>query len=94
MTIRLKLQLTYGVCSFFVLMVTVISADVGQFELDPLPSNASYASENAEYKDGGMAPFFNFARSFINSALPGGFDKDFVEGLKFLYYIVFHVSIF
>ena len=45
-----------------------------------IPDNADYSAANTKYDDGGMGPMFDFARSFINTALPGGFPKDFING--------------
>lgn len=44
-----------------------------------IPDNADYSAANTKYDDGGMGPMFDFARSFINTALPGGFPKDFIN---------------
>ena len=49
-------------------------------KLEEITDNEHYAASNIEYDQGGMAPMFDFARSFINTALPGGFPKDFING--------------
>ena len=48
--------------------------------LQDITDNENYAASNVNYDDGGMGPMFDFARSFINTALPGGFPKEFVNG--------------
>ena len=49
-------------------------------KLQDITDNEHYAASNVNYDDGGMGPMFDFARSFINTALPGGFPKEFVNG--------------
>ena len=49
-------------------------------QLAPLPEAPEYKASGVEYSDGGMGPMFDFARSFINTALPGGFPADFING--------------
>ena len=75
-----SMKLFWCMCMVLTLGVAIESTVVDDVKLEPLPNNASYASDDMTYEDGGMAPLNNFARSFINSALPGGFDEAFVEG--------------
>ena len=62
------------------LWVTATLAVPGSSSLREIPENASYAASDTTYDDGGMGPMFDFARSFINIALPDGFPKDFING--------------
>lgn len=52
----------------------------GAEQLHEIPDHAQYAASGTSYDDGGMGPMFDFARSFINTALPGGFPRDFING--------------
>ncbi|XP_053407157.1 prominin-1-like [Mercenaria mercenaria] len=51
----------------------------GKVQLDSLPDEPEYKASGIDYDDGGMGPMFDFARSFINTALPGGFPADFIN---------------
>ncbi|KAL4231061.1 hypothetical protein ACF0H5_008644 [Mactra antiquata] len=70
-------------CILCLLLSMVLFNLVSQVEceLEPLPPDPDYKAADVEYDDGGMGPLFDFARSFINTALPGGFPKDFIEGI-------------
>lgn len=53
-------------------------------ELEPLPPTPKYQAADVKYEDGGMGPLFDFARSFINTALPDGFPSDFIKGIIYV----------
>ncbi|XP_060576479.1 prominin-1-like [Ruditapes philippinarum] len=59
--------------------VQVADGVTQKIQLDPLPVAPEYKASSVEYSDGGMGPMFDFARSFINTALPGGFPADFIN---------------
>lgn len=56
-------------------------SDVLDTKLHPLPTEPNYKAAGTEYDDGGMGGLYNFARSFINSSLPGGFPMEFINGI-------------
>lgn len=58
----------------------VTGKEVIDTTLAPLPQDVDYKAAGTEYDDGGMGPMYNFARSFINSSLPGGFPMEFING--------------
>lgn len=64
---------------FSSLCYIVCSTGDGTPTLQDIPDNANYAASDVNYDDGGLGPMFDFARSFINTALPGGFPKDFIN---------------
>lgn len=65
---------------FIVVCLHVQCVTTGSVKLEPLPQAPNYKASGTEYDDGGMGPMFDFARSFINTALPGGFPADFING--------------
>ena len=68
-------------CTFVLILSWAAAPFVqGTASLHKIPENASYAASDTSYDDGEMGPMFDFARSFINTALPGGFPKVFING--------------
>lgn len=69
----------YLLATCFVLVAQLSVCSTGMVKLNPLPATPDYKAAGTEYDDGGMGPMFDFARSFINTALPGGFPADFIN---------------
>lgn len=71
--------------SLTVLCLTLASSvaqnGVPVFTLPTPPPVPSYKAAGTKYDDGGLGPLYNLARSFINSAFPMGFPKQFVQGM-------------
>lgn len=76
-----KRKLSLVIFSFIIFLhIETCFSALGQTTLNPLPQTPDYKATGVEYDDGGMGPLFNFARSFINTALPGDFPEDFIKG--------------
>lgn len=78
---------TVYLSTVFLIFVCLYTRNVGctvpTATLSPLPEAPEYKASGVEYDDDGMGPLFDFARSFINAALPGGFPAEFINGMYF-----------
>lgn len=86
-----------GFVAFFVMCAfggtATSGSDVLDTKLSPLPAEPDYKAAGTEYDDGGMGGLYNFARSFINSSLPGGFPMEFINGtLNEIYCALNHID--
>ena len=83
------MALSVTVCTFIVLGSLASAYGVIETTLEPLPQELNYKAAGTKYDDGGMGPMYNFARSFINSSLPGGFPMEFINGRECISYSTF-----